>query len=369
MDFLRISEYARQQIVRPKNNANAKPKSDLLILTAALVCVVLVGELHRLTGPEIALTIFYLVPVAICGWFVGLRSAIIVALCAASIRMYLDLQEGRHYSRPFIPYWNGAVRLGIFLTIGILINTIKRLTDGLQDLVAQRTAALESEIQNRKEVERVVTEISAFEQQRLGADLHDQLAGHLTGLAFHAKALAESLQKRNEPETGDAEKLVGYLNQALRQLRAFCRLLAPVDSGNLEPGLTRLGAQIETAFGVTCIVQTPKDPPQLGLNRARLIYNITQEAVRRAVEKQMAKNVEINLEQDGSLLKLTVVHDGEMPAQPAKTGDSDLELRVMRYRAETLGGQISVSRDPVGRARLVCQVPIDSAPAPFPAMS
>jgi len=163
--------------------------------------------------------------------------------------------------------------------------------------------------------------------------------------------------------------LVDYLNQALKQLRAFCRLLAPVDTGNLEPGLTRLGAQIETAFGVTCIVQTPKDPPQLGLNRARLMYNITQEAVRRAVEKQMARHIEINLEQEGSHLKMTVVHDGETLSEPADPADHDLELRVMKYRAETLGGEISINRDSAGRSRLICNVPIDSDTAPFPPMS
>jgi signal transduction histidine kinase len=348
----------------------AKTRAQLAkVLIIGLACVALIAELDFVTGPEIAFALFYLLPVGVSAWFGGRWVALVVAVCAAIIRTWFDLKGGRHYSHPWIVYWNGGVRLSIFVIIAILVDIIKKLTDGLQELVRLRTAALEAEIQSRKEVERVVTEISAREQQRLGADLHDQLAGHLTGLAFHAKALAESLQKRDEPETPDAEKLVGYLNQALKQLRAFCRLLAPVDTGNLEPGLTRLGAQIETAFGITCIVQTPKDPPQLGLNRARLMYNITQEAVRRAVEKQMAKHVEINLEQEGSLLRMTVTHDGQTAKEPASPSDTDLELRVMKYRAETLGGEILVQRDSQGRSRLVCQVPIDSETTPFPAMS
>jgi signal transduction histidine kinase len=335
------------------------------VLLAGLACIAVIAELDFVTGPEMAFAIFYLVPVGICAWFGGRSVGVAVAICATIVRTWFDVKLGRPYSHSWIVYWNGAVRFSIFVTIGILIDIIKRLTDGLQELVRQRTAALEAEIQNRKEVERVVTEISAREQQRLGADLHDQLAGHLTGLAFHAKALAESLQKRNEPETPEAEKLVGYLNQALKQLRAFCRLLAPVDTGNLEPGLTRLGAQIETAFGVTCIVQTPKDPPQLGLNRARLMYNITQEAVRRAVEKQMAKHIEINLEQEGSILRLTVTHDGKTGKDPISPLDADLELRVMRYRAETLGAEITVGRNAAGQSRLVCTAPIDPKPRLF----
>ena len=339
------------------------------VLAGGVIATALVGWLDKITSPELALSIFYLVPVGMCAWFGGRAVGIIIALAAAAVWTFFDISQGRPYSSPVIPYWNGTVRLAIFLLVAILLDLIRRLNAGLEEQVRQRTAALEEEIKSRKEVERIATEISAFEQQRLGADLHDQLAGHLAGLAFHAKTLAESLGKRSDPETNAALQLVGYLNQALKQLRAFCRLLAPVDTGNLEPGLTRLGAQIETAFGVTCIVQTPKESPELGLNRARLMYNITQEAVRGAVEKRMAKYLEINVRQEGSVLTLTVTDDGQPVKSGSRSTEMDLDMRVMRYRAETLGGQIFTDRDENGRTRMVCKVPVEPGAAPFPAMS
>ena len=366
-DVGRCIDRMKASMIPEKNRVKAD--RGAFALAAGLLSALLVGYVDQSTNPELALSIFYLVPVGLCAWFGGRTVGVTIAFWAAAVWTYFDIHEGRPYSNPLFPYWNGAVRLGIFTIVAVLLNIIRRLTDGLQDLVHQRTAALEAEIKNRKEVERVVTEISAHEQQRLGADLHDQLAGHLAGLAFHAKALAESLEKRAVPESQQAEKLVGYLNQALKQLRAFCRLLAPVDTGNLEPGLTRLGAQIETAFGVTCVVQTPKEAPQLGLNRARLMYNITQEAIRRAVEKRMAKYIEVSLEQQGGLLTLTVTDDGLAIEGAAKVSEQDLDMRVMRYRAETLGGEISATRDSQGRSRLVCKVPIEPEAVPFPAMS
>jgi signal transduction histidine kinase len=99
------------------------------------------------------------------------------------------------------------------------------------------------------------------------------------------------------------------------------------------------------------------------------MYNITQEAVRKAVEKRMAKHVEIHLEQEGSLLKLAVIDNGEPVKEPVSPADVDLDVRVMRYRAETLGGQISVGRDSQGRSTLVCKVPIERETAPFPSMT
>jgi signal transduction histidine kinase len=330
-----------------------------------------VGLFDAITGPELALSILYIFPVAFCAWYAGRKLGYALSLLAAIVWTYFDIHDGRPYSNPLFPYWNGCVRLGIFAMIAALVDTIRTLTHHLQELVKQRTAALEAEIRSRKEVERVVTEISSLEQQRLGADLHDQLAGHLTGLAFMAKAIAESLQRRNQPEGADAEQLVGHLNHALKQLRAFCRLLAPVDTGDLEPGLTRLGAQIETAFGVTCIVQTSKNLPPLGLNRARLVYNIAQEAVRNAVEKRMAKHVEIHLVPQGNFLKLTVTDNGTAPEAAAASAGQELPVRVMRYRAETLGGEISVSRSESAGSSLHCTVAIepDAASQPFPPMS
>src|SRR5687768_11945403 len=178
--------------------ANARPHVGIVLITG-LAFIAIVGLVDRATGPELALSIIYLLPVGLCAWFGGRGVGIVIALASAAMWTFLDISKGRPYSNPLIPYWNGAVRFGIFGIVAALLNIIHRLNSGLEEQVRQRTAALEEEIKNRKEVERVATEISAYEQQRLGADLHDQLAGHLAGLAFHAKALAESLSKRSEP--------------------------------------------------------------------------------------------------------------------------------------------------------------------------
>ena len=349
---------------------NSSP-SRIAVIVGGLLATAIVGCLDWLTGPELAVSILYLFPVGICAWLAGRGAGIFMSILSAAIWTLFDIADGRPYSNSFVPYWNGLVRLGIFITIALLLDIIRNLAQNLQDLVRERTAALEAEIRNRKELERVVTEISAREQQRLGAELHDQLAGHLAGVAFLAKVIAESLARRGLPEAPDADKLVGFLNQSLKQLRLFCRLLAPVDSGNLEPGLSRLGAEVETAFGITCIVQSPKDPPQLGLNRARLLYSIAQEAVRRAVEKRMAKHVEISLTEGPNELTLVISDDGVPREESATPDEQELGVRVMHYRADTLGGAVTIARGPLGGSCVTCVIPLDSQDAiqPFPAMS
>lgn len=332
---------------------------------AALAGIAFVGLLDWLTGPELALSAIYLLPIAACAWRAGLVPALVASVAAALVWAYLDINEGRPYSNHWIPLWNAVVRLIIFSVVTVLLVRIRNLTLNLHSLVNERTAALRAEIEQRKELERLVTQISAREQQRLAGELHDQLAGQLAGTAFLAKALSESLTRRDMPEAPEARKLVGFVNNAHRQLRGLCRLLAPVDSASgLDAGLSRLGAEIESNFGVTCIVQTPKDAPELPLERARLLYNIAQETVRRAIEHRGAKQIEISLFHDTANLKMVIADDGALPAESLPAEDFD--LRVMRYRAETLGGQIITQPGETQGSSLICRVPIELAVAPQP---
>lgn len=53
--------------------------------------------------------------------------------------------------------------------------------------------ATQRDVTERRELERLVLEASALEQQRVAQDLHDTLGQQLTGTAFLASALARCL--------------------------------------------------------------------------------------------------------------------------------------------------------------------------------
>src|SRR5712672_582489 len=103
-------------MVAPQNKPHpgATRSNIVKALAASLACVAVVGELDRVTGPELALSIFYVFPVAVSAWFAGRWAGLGVALFAAAVWTFLDIHEGRPYSNPLIPYWNGGVRFAIF---------------------------------------------------------------------------------------------------------------------------------------------------------------------------------------------------------------------------------------------------------------
>jgi len=82
-----------------------------------LVFILLLGVIDYLTGPEISVSVFYLLPISMTAWLVGKRAAIAMSVASAGSWLIADLLAGQTYSHFAIPYWNAAVRLGFFLIV------------------------------------------------------------------------------------------------------------------------------------------------------------------------------------------------------------------------------------------------------------
>ena len=87
----------------------------------ALVSILALGVLDYLSGPNIAFSPFYLLPLSIVAWKVGTRRAIGLAVLAALTWLFADLAAGADYSNPVVPIWNTIARFSVFvLVIGLL---------------------------------------------------------------------------------------------------------------------------------------------------------------------------------------------------------------------------------------------------------
>src|SRR5690242_8875454 len=82
---------------------------------AGFATVLILGFIDYTTGPELAFSIFYLIPVCAFAWFVGRGAGIFMAILCGGVWLAAELLDDVSYSHPFIPYWNAVVRWGIFL--------------------------------------------------------------------------------------------------------------------------------------------------------------------------------------------------------------------------------------------------------------
>ncbi|MGO8931175.1 MAG: PAS domain S-box protein [Limisphaerales bacterium] len=213
------------------------------------------------------------------------------------------------------------------------------------------------------ELEREILAISEREQRRLGHDLHDDLCQQLAGIEFLSQRLARDVAARPAVKA-QAKQIAQMVQRAMTQTRELAQGLSPVrlEAEGLTDALRELAAGTRKVFGCNCRCRC--DPPVLVSDHtvAVHLYRIAQEAVNNAIKHGKARRIEISLTANGSTVTLVVTDNGTgIPRKlPKRKG---MGLRIMRYRAEVIGGMLLVEPVSGGGARVVCTVSEGLPPA------
>ncbi|HUH66968.1 MAG TPA: hypothetical protein VLZ07_11085 [Syntrophales bacterium] len=109
----------------------------------ALLLNVLIGVLDYLTGYEIGLGIFYLLPIGIVSWIIGRRDGIIMSVLSMVTIMYANISAGLVFENHWIYSWNIFVHLGFFLVVVYLISAEKAIADNNKELIDKLQKALD----------------------------------------------------------------------------------------------------------------------------------------------------------------------------------------------------------------------------------
>ena len=109
---------------RWQNDACVLPIAPRLLRIFTLVSgVALIGWVDFRTGPDIGVSLFYLVPVFIAAWYDGSLAAVCVAVVAGITWFAADVMLDDYAVS--ISIWNGFTRLAIFVTIGVLVSRLR----------------------------------------------------------------------------------------------------------------------------------------------------------------------------------------------------------------------------------------------------
>lgn len=109
-------------------------QSKLYLMILGLALVGLIGIVDYLTGPELASSIFYLIPVALVAWLVGRQAGIALSIAGAISWLIADLLAGGTYSHPLIPFWNTLVRFGFFLIVTHVLSVLHAARERQEEL-------------------------------------------------------------------------------------------------------------------------------------------------------------------------------------------------------------------------------------------
>jgi len=94
----------------------------------------LVGVIDHITGPELFVSIFYLLPIFLVTWFTERWMGVTISIVSAITWLITDFTAGHAYSYPAIPYWNMIVRLGTFLIMTLILSALKKALEHEKEL-------------------------------------------------------------------------------------------------------------------------------------------------------------------------------------------------------------------------------------------
>lgn len=227
------------------------------------------------------------------------------------------------------------------------------------------------DVSERKQLERAILQAVSREQYRIGNDLHDGLGQELTGIALMLRGLAGRLTTEYPGILPEIEGITRLVNNSIESTRALARGLSPVnlERGGLSDALEGLAMHATELYGVevTCTHRVKTIRP-LSTELANHLYRIAQEAVRNAVRHGQARSIRLHLHGARAKVRLTVTDDGI--GMPSDAVDAPgLGLKIMRYRARILGGEVRFERGaPDGAAqgaspgtRIICECPLEPA--------
>lgn len=216
---------------------------------------------------------------------------------------------------------------------------LQRTNDGLEEIVAERTAQLSV-------LSRHLIRVSEEEKSRLARELHDEMGANLTAIGMDMSTVSEHLRV-SHPE------LAARLGRARRTLvdtvqlkRRIIENLRPslLDNMGLSAALQSYCADYARITDLDCDALIDAEADSAGPMQAIALFRITQEALNNIAKYAKAANVIVNLtgEEDGWELEIT--DDGIGIPDDAMAKSKSHGLLGMRERALLLGGTLVVER-------------------------
>jgi len=293
-----------------------------------------------------------LAAVMVSGWYGGLGPGLLATGLAVIIGDYFFMAPFHELG---LVTSAQKIRAIIFVLEGSVVSVLCQTLNSAR----RRAERNESEARN---LQKELLDITDTEQRRIGHDLHDGLGQHLTGIAFMSKLMEQRLTAKNIPEADDARKIAGLVNKAIGWTRDLARGLAPVDLDQ-EEGLASALKQVTESslelFGTPCRFEMSgevhfRNPPV-----AIHLYRIAQEALNNAIKHAKARNIVVRLTRTAGEIMISVEDDGK-GFDPLSVQTGGMGLRIMKYRAKMINGNLEVRRRPGGGTVVACSCALKS---------
>jgi signal transduction histidine kinase len=225
----------------------------------------------------------------------------------------------------------------------------RRLLAALAPQVAVVVRALDLAEALESERDRVLA-ATRTERNRLRRDLHDGLGPSLSGVGLSLRALEDALDNDDQETARQLNRRTREeVHSAVAEVRRIIDDLrpAPLADAGLAGAVRRQASASGTPYPV--LVSVSEDLPYLPPDVETAAFRITQEALANAVKHAHATHVRVAIRAERDALSVEIVDDGEgLPRARNGVERAGVGLVSMQYRAEALGGTLTLYSDPGG---------------------
>lgn len=103
--------------------------TNAALIVLCFCITILIGGIRYATGPEFALSLFYLFPIMLTAWKIGFKAGLFISLSATLSWLSADIAMISSFSSVFVPYVNESFRLVVFVIIAKVISELKHAID------------------------------------------------------------------------------------------------------------------------------------------------------------------------------------------------------------------------------------------------
>ncbi len=239
-----------------------------------------------------------------------------------------------------------------------------RQTDGASDTTGRKRneRELASCVEQLEALSQRLAEVREDERRRLAQELHDRVGQNLTALDLNLNIIRNALPPGTFPQVGerlaDCLGLVEHTVEIVSDVMAELRSVS-VDDHALMAALRREGKQFSLRTGMPIRVTGEEPAPRLPSTVRNTLFRIAQEGLTNVAKYARGSQVDLTLDSSVEHVRMILADDGcgfEPSVISRCTGRQGWGLRIMRERAEAVGGRLRVESWPGKGTRVTVDV-------------
>jgi two-component system sensor histidine kinase DegS len=209
------------------------------------------------------------------------------------------------------------------------------------------------------EIEMVVNAQEA-ERQRLSRQMHDGPAQAMSNFILQTEIAMRLLDVDPKKAKDELANLKGSAMGTFQKLRNFIFELRPMmlDDLGLTPTVRKYVDAFKEQTGIDVGVTVTGTERRLEPYLEVMIFRAIQELLGNAARHSQAANIKLQVDMGNDAVRVNVDDNGRGFDQEAARGSTSLGLRLIKERAEMLGGTFDIDAAVGKGARIVFSVPV-----------